>query len=163
MKKLLLLTVVFVFAVSAAHAASVSATGTADAEIVAPISIEETTPLNFGRWSSPTDASTVSVSAAASPTVGHTGSIQQVGGGTAASAAAFAVTNDGSLPYGAAVSDSSITISDGNSHTMTVNGFSLSCTSSCTAATLYVGGTLNVGAGQAAGSYTGSFTVTLTY
>ena len=162
MKKLLLLTVVFVFAVSAAHAADATATGHADAEIIAPITVAESTHLNFGRLASPTEGSgTVVVSAAASPSVTRTG-VQEVGGGTAASAGAFTVTNTASLPYSAAVSPASISVTS-STNSMTVNAFSLSCASNCTDATLYVGGTLSVAQNQAAGNYTGTFTLTLTY
>ena len=161
MKKLLLLTVVFVFAVSGAYADSTAvATGHADAQIVSPISVAEDTHLNFGKWSSPGSAATVVVSAAASPLVTPSGITSVTG--SAPSAGAFTVTNDGGLTYSAAVSPASITITD-STNNMTVDTFTLSCTSGCSASTLYVGGTLHVSDHQPAGTYQGTYTLTLTY
>ena len=57
----------------------------------------------------------------------------------------------------------------GSPNTMTITGFSTSPASGSTfgvngsAVTLFVGGTLNVNANQAAGNYSGSFTVTVTF
>ncbi len=164
MKKLLLLLVVFVFAVSGAFAESTAtATGHVDAEIIAPISVSETTHLNFGRWASPTSGpGTVVISPAAAPSPAPSG-VTSVAGGTAASAGIFAVTNDGGVPYAPSVTPATVTITNPNSDTMSVGTFTYSCNSNCTNATLYVGATLSIAQNQAAGAYTGEYTLTLTY
>lgn len=162
MKKLLLLLVVFVFAVSGAFAATKSANGTAQAQIVAPISIEQATggELEFGAWVQPDSAKTVVVAATSAPS--HTAEGLTAAGNVTPHAGHFTVTNTSSTPYTVALS-SSINVSDSNSHTMTVDNFSHSCASPCTATDLYVGATLHIGSNQDAGSYSGTYQVTLTY
>ena len=166
MKKLLLLTVVFVFAVSAAHAAaSDAATGHAEAQIVAPISVVEAdgAKLNFGKWVKPSAAGTVTVTAAASPTVTPSSGLQEVTG-SSPSADHFEVTNDENLSYSVTLPTSAVTLNGSVSGTMTATAFTSACVPNCASSgDLYVGATLNIGANQAAGTYTGSYEITLTY
>ena len=145
---------------SAANAATTD--GTAGAKIIAPLQIAKKADLYFGTIApSLTTADTVLVSvdgdkkcgaALTCLTADHT-------------AAAFAVTGEADAVYTIALPDS-IEISNGNGDLMKVTDF----TGSKASGTLVqgadgftVGGTLNVAAMQAAGKYSGSFTVAVEY
>jgi hypothetical protein len=81
------------------------------------------------------------------------------------SAASFTATGTGSQTF-TITPDSSATLSDGASHTMSVDTFLTSAgagTLSSGTQTFTLGGTLHVGASQVAGSYTGTFNVTVAY
>lgn len=161
MKKIQLLAAVAAAAALAAPTYAVTADSSAGAEIVAPLQISNTTALYFGTIApSLTSADTVVVAANGAKSCGaeltcltedHT-------------AAAFAVTGEADLSYGITL-PTSVSISNGT-QSMTVNAFSGSQTSGTLVSgndTFTVGGTLNVAANQAAGEYTGTFTVTVEY
>lgn len=120
--------------------------------------------LAFGYIIPSGSAGTVVISTTGSPTytnVTGTGALTR-------GAAQFQAEGVANATYTVAVS-SSAAISDGAlpvAHTMTVDNFTKSAISPLGAdgkATFTVGGTLNVAASQAAGSYTGTFDVTATY
>jgi hypothetical protein len=143
--------------------ATVSANATAT--IIAPIAITNSTDLAFGNVAvSATLAGTVVLSplGVRTPTAGVT--LPAVTG--TFSAATFSVTGSGASTY-AITLPASITLTGVPSGTMTVDNFTSnpSGTGALTAGaqTLTVGGTLNVGAAQAAGTYTGTFNVTVNY
>ncbi|MDI1245578.1 MAG: DUF4402 domain-containing protein [Rhodoferax sp.] len=81
------------------------------------------------------------------------------------SPASFTVSGTSGLTYAVTFLDG--TLNGSNGGTMTLNAFT--CSASCTgtfgatASNVSVGGNLVVGSGQAAGSYTGSYTVTVVY
>lgn len=160
MKKLLLLIVVFVFAVVGVHAATAVANGEAQAGIVAPITIAQASggELEFGTWVQPDSAKTVVVAATSSPS--HTAAGLTAAGDATPHAGHFEVTNNG-VSYSVGLSSSISVTSSSNS--MTVDTFTHSCTASCTDTDLYVGATLYIAASQAAGNYSGTYVVTLTY
>lgn len=160
MKKLLML-VVFVFVAGVAFAETASDTGSAVAKIIAPISIvHQSGDLDFGVLIKSNTAGTVTIPAVASPTAQDV-NVQRATG--AVSSDHFVVDNDDGFTFTISL-PSSITVSNGNTGSMTVNAFTHSCPGSCTLdGDLYVGGTLQVGANQESGDYTGSYTVTLTY
>ncbi len=164
MKKLLML-VVFVFVAGAVFAQqSASDNGSAKAKIIAPITIaHQSGDLNFGVLISPSAAATVQIPAAASPTPVDSTGLQRATGDV--SSDHFVVTNTDGVAFGITL-PTSITVTAGAGKEMTVNSFTHSCASSsaCTVnGDLYVGGTLQIGANQLSGDYTGSYTVTLTY
>ncbi len=167
MKKLTTLALVFAGMTlgSYAFAQSNSATGTASAtaRIVTPIAIVKTADLNFGDVVAGGSAGTVVVTTAGvrSATGGAT-----LANGTSVAAAAFTVSGQGSSTYSITLPASASVISGAN--TMTVNTFTSSPngTGVLTAGgtqPLTVGATLNVGASQATGTYTGTFPVTVAY
>lgn len=174
MKNILLkISAVFLFTALAvttsfAQGTGASATANAYATIITPIGISVTTDMNFG---------TVAVDASTAGTVLlATDGTRTAGGGVtlpsfddgSPTAAEFAVTGEGTYTY-AITLPASITLDDGGSNTMTVDNFTSnpSGTGALTAGaqTLLVGATLNVSAGQAAGSYsnTTDLTVTVNY
>lgn len=164
MKKLLLL-VVFVFVASSVFATTTTdpATGDAKAKIIAPLEIAHASgaALNFGTLVSPESAGYVVISNA-NPGVATDTNIQRIAADPVSSDH-FTVTNPDNVTYSAAVQESSISVANANSDTMTVSAFNPSCTTGCTATDIYVGGRLDVGADQAAGIYTGQYHITLTY
>lgn len=161
MKKIILATFVAAFAVPAVAAPGDTDTtqGTATAEIVAPIAIthDSGASLNFGTVASG-DAGTVVVSQAGALGGGSTATTLT---GSTYSADSFTVTGDAGRSF-------SITTTGGNvtSGTDTM-AFTTDAPASGTltggTASFSVGGTLTVGANQAAGSYSGSYDATVTY
>ena len=165
MKKTLLLSVMMLAFTIGAFAQS--ATSTASAIIVSPIAITNTTALNFGNVAVNALPGTVVLDPAGTRT--STGGVTlPVTAGTV-SAASFNVTGAGSYTYTITLPSTDVTISSG-ANNMIVNAFS--STPSATgeldgsgAQVLNVGATLNVGGGQAGGTYTTAtpFTVSVNY
>lgn len=83
-------------------------------------------------------------------------------------AASFNVAGTADATYAITLpSNGTVTLSDGGANTMAVNDFTSNPSGTGTltggAETLYVGATLTVGSGQAAGSYSTTFDVTVDY
>jgi hypothetical protein len=140
------------------HAAS--ATANASATVIAAIAVSKTADMNFGSVVPTASAGTVALSTAGAVT----STLTTTG---AHSAAAFNVTGGANEAYSIAL-PSSASLSDGASHTMTVNTFTSSAGASSTlngsgTSSFTVGATLQVGANQVAGAYTGTFQVTVAY
>jgi hypothetical protein len=140
-----------------------TATANATARIISPISISKTADLNFGDVVASGAAGSVALSTAGVRTPAGGASL---GSGAAVTAAAFTVSGQGSATY-AITLPASATVTSG-ANTMTVNGFTSnpSGTGALSAGgsqNLLVGATLNVGASQATGTYSGTFDVTVTY
>jgi hypothetical protein len=140
-----------------------TATGNATATVVTPIAIANANPdLAFGSFSSAAGGTVTVTPASVRSAVGPLLLTSTV------TAATFHVTgsNVGSPTYAITLPAAPVTISSG-ANTMTVDTFtsSPSGTSALTAGAddLNVGATLHAGAGQAAGSYTGSFSVSVDY
>ncbi|MFX1704533.1 DUF4402 domain-containing protein [Chitinophaga sp. CC14] len=165
----LISTVTLVFAAFATDAfAQETASATATATIVTPISIVKDVDMNFGN---------VAVQSTAGGTVVLTpaGVRSTTGGVTLPStatgtitAASFTVTGTGNYSYSITLPSTALTITSG-SNTMTVTNFTSdpSGVGTLTAGTqtLNVGATLNVSAAQAAGTYVSGtpFDVTVNY
>lgn len=138
-----------------------SATANVTATVVAPITLNKTSDLSFGTFTSDTAACTVAVSANNTQTV--TGNCAPLSGSTI-SAAAFTVGGSGNRNFTTNVSATSPTLSDGAGHTMGLtlqNNAPTHLTNG--AATINVYGSLAVAANQAAGSYADTVTVTVSY
>lgn len=136
----------------------------ASASIVTAISLAKTADLAFGDAVAGGTAGTVVVTPAGarSATGGTT-----LGSSSGVSAASFTVTGDPSSTYSITLPGST-TLTFAVINTMTANTFTSNPSSTGTLSaggsqTLTVGATLNVGASQAAGTYTGSFNVTVAY
>lgn len=163
MKKILAFSIVlFAFA---AGASAQSATATATAVIVSPITLTRTADMSFGNIIADADGGTVVLVPAGTRSLIGLTSPSLPGTVTAAS---FNVTGLANATY-AITLPLTHDISNG-AQTMTVNAFSSTPTptgalNGAGTQTLNVGGTLNVNANQAAGTYTNvlGFTVTVNY
>lgn len=141
------------------------ATGVAEtsATIIAPIAINKTVDLNFGNIAALTTDQQVTVTPA-----GDRNSTEPQGLPTATtgtiSAASFTVTGLENATYSIVLPPSFNVTSDGN--TMLVNNFTSTPTATGTLTdgtqTLNVGATINVGANQAAGTYTNANALSVT-
>lgn len=144
-----------------------TATATASATIITPISISKTADMNFGNVAvqSTNPGTVILTPAGARSTTG--GTTLPATTGTVA-AASFTIAGEAGYTYVITLPSSALTISSG-ANTMTVTAFTSnpSATGTLTAGTetLTVGATLNVAAGQAAGTYTSTvpFDVTVNY
>lgn len=146
----------------ASGAMAVDATGTASAVIASAITISETSQMSFGTVAaSATQAGSVVLSAAGSASDSN---ITRLSGATPA-AGTFTVNGANSATYAVTLPSSAVTLTSG-ANTMSVNSFTTNATgtlSSGGSEVFGVGATLSIGANQASGSYTGSYTVTVNY
>ena len=138
-----------------------SATANANVTIIAPIGLVKTADLNFGQVVAHTGGQVI-IAPNGTRTVG--GSAEAVPA-SSSSAATFAVTGNGANTYAITLPNSTILLSGSN--TITVDAFTSTPSGtgalSSGAQTVQVGATLEVGAAQAAGSYTGTFNVYVQY
>jgi spore coat protein U-like protein len=152
------------------HTASAQnvATGTATGSVtvVQPITITNTAGLQFGKLAQPGSAASVTITPAG--TVTRTG-VSGVGTQTT-SAAAFSVGGDGAAVFAIASPSASFSMLAGTSGTIVVTtalsaatGTLSGTTGTAGTANFTVGGTMALAANQAAGAYTGTFDVTVTY
>lgn len=148
----------------AAPGSSDTAAGAATAEIVAPITLTHTTgaALDFGTFTTGTTGGTVVVDQAGAGTA--FGDVTLVTGSVEA-ADQFTVAGDPSRTFSIAATNGSV--SNGLA-TPTLMGFTTDVAASGAldgsgAASFSVGGTLTVAGGEPAGTYTGSYDVTVAY
>jgi Mat/Ecp fimbriae major subunit len=141
---------------SAANAAT--ATATARATILRTVTVTNTSDLNFGTIIRSTSADTVDVDTAGARTCGTTlvcsGTTTAANfnvAGTTGQVVTFSVPTTISLASGANTMSASLTPTSGTA------------TLVASAASFQVGGTLSVGANQADGNYTTTFTATVNY
>ena len=154
--------------VSVISSAQVKATATASSTIVTPIGITKTVDMNFGNVAiNSTTAGTVVLAPAGTRT--STGGVTLPATAGTVAAAEFNVTGENDYTFSITLPSTSHEIKSG-SNTMSVTNFTstptLAGTLSATgSATVKVGATLNVSAGQAAGTYTSvtPFEVTVNY
>lgn len=134
--------------------------GSASVTVVVPISLTKTADLNFGAVTAVATPSVVTIAANGA----RTGDANVLIGGGSPAAASFTVAGDAdraftfTLPAGAATLTSGV-------DTMTVDTWTSDAPATVTGGSVpvNVGGNLNLGAAQAAGDYTGTFAVTVTY
>ena len=154
--------------VSVISSAQVKATATATSTIVKPIGITKTVDMNFGNVAiNSTTAGTVVLAPAGTRT--STGGVTLPATAGTVAAAEFNVTGANNYTFSITLPSTSHEIKSG-SNTMSVTGFTSTPTPTGTlsatgSATVKVGATLNVSAGQAAGTYTSvtPFEVTVNY
>ena len=164
MKKLLLVAAAgaaFATPAVAAPGNTDQADGVATATVVSPINIEHDAgaSLSFGTITAGTTGGTVVVTRAGNGSA--TGDVTLMPD-SVESADSFTVTGDANRDFG--ISATGGTVSDGtNSMSFTTNVRANHTLDGTGTATLAVGGTLTVGADQAPGAYTGTYTVTVTY
>ena len=146
--------------------AQATATASASANIITPISIVKVTDMNFGNVAvSATLAGTVVLAPAGTRTTGGGGGVTLPATVGTVAAASFTVSGQASYTYAITLPVSCV-ITDGT-HNMTVNTFTSSPSSTGTLSTggvqtLNVGATLNVSAAQAANAYTNATGVPVT-
>lgn len=160
------------FVISTSTFAQASATATASATIVTPISIVNAGDMNFGNVAVSATAGTVILAPAGTRTL--TGGVTLPGTAGTVTAAQFTVNGQADYTYAITLPTGDLTLTNATAQTMIVNTFSSSTlNNSGTAAgvltlgtdTVSVGATLNVGATQVAGLYENAtgFDVTVNY
>ena len=149
----------------------VSATATATSNIIAPIAITNNANMNFGNIAVlSNEAGTVVLAPAGGRT--RTGGVTLPSNNGTVAAAQFTITGATGYTYAVTLPSDPTTVTSGINN-MTVNAFTsttdgtgtLTGTLTGGSSILKVGATLNVGAGQAAGTYISEtpFTVTVNY
>ena len=139
---------------------TVQATADVTATLLAPISISSSGDMDFGTMVTTGTAGTVTVTPAGARS---STDVDLLGG--VPSAASFDVTGEGANTYSITLPSSATLTSGGD--TMTIDTFNHDAGGTPTLSggsdTFNVGATLNVGATQAAGTYSGTFSVTVNY
>ncbi len=141
-------------------AGAATATGTASATVIVPLTITAGTALNFGTFAANSTGGTV---------VMTTGNLRSATGSVALSATtpgvagSFTVTGNANSTF-AITNPGTFNVTSG-ANTMAVNLSGLATTGALSAgsATIMVPGVLTVGASQAAGNYTGTYTMAVEY
>jgi hypothetical protein len=139
-------------------------TGTATATLITPITIAATQALSFGRLDA-TGGGTIVISTAGVRT--KTGALTLVTTGSTNTQALFNITGTANSTYAITLPAAAVTLTSG-ANTMSVGTFTSNPTGTGTLSatgtqTINVGATLTVGAAQAAGTYSGTFSVTVNY
>ena len=139
------------------------ATGNASATVLAPLAISENTAMDFGNVAGDSGSATTVVLTTAGATSSADGAYAQNGSGAAG---VFDVTGATGLAYDINLPTVAVTLTSG-ANTMTVDTFTDDTGGTGTlvggADSFNVGATLNIGAAQAAGAYSGTYTVTVNY
>lgn len=156
--------ILFGFATISYAQSSADGTASAGANILTALSISIVTDLHFGDMVSQTAGFTVTL-----PTTGTRSSSNEaalINGNTNVSVAEFKVDGHGSQKFKIEL-PTTVTIKNDDDEEMTVTGWNHDAGSapalSSGTKNFKVGATLNVGAEQAVGEYTGTFDVTVTY
>lgn len=151
----------FIVAPAAIAQSSSTDSATANATIIAAIQLSNAASLEFGDIVQDTAAGTVTVDTAGAAT---TSGLTHLGG---ESAAGFDVTGDSSKTFAVTLPANGTVSLAGPGPAMGVNSFTSSCSATCAltggSGSFTVGATLSVAANQTAGSYTGTFDVTVAY
>jgi hypothetical protein len=156
---------------TAASAAQATGFVTATATVISPLTEDVSHQMGFGKLvlDNSGNGGTLVLSTAGGRT--QTGGVNLVGGASGMAAEVDFVgdsTNGAPNPYDVSV-DTGATLSDGHSHSMTVTSITTSTnpgtglTGLTASQAVSIGGTLNVAAGQAAGTYSGTFNITGAY
>lgn len=166
MKKLLVgaATIAILFLTHSANAQAATTNGTATAKVLAPIAIAAGANLNFGSVAASAALGTVVITPAGARSVtGGVGAVTD--GANSPTSGVFTVTGAAGIGFSITL-PATATITSGV-NTMTVNAFTSTPSGTGTlvagTATVNVGATLNVAANQVAGSYTGTYPVTVNY
>jgi len=135
--------------------------GAVSGEGIANLVISETTSLNFGSVVSPTSQQTVVIASSSGATATSSGA-QLLNTSTVG---VFTITGEPLLAYHSNFTSSSITLTSGSNSipcSLTLS-LSNSALDSGGGDTLYVGGTLTVGANQGTGAYSTTYTLSVYY
>ena len=168
MNKIKFLAILAIAAFSNIANAQSTASASATATIVTPISIAKTTDMSFGMIAVNGDAGTVTL--LSNGTTSETGVTLQKGAlSTPAKAAGFDVAGTANYGYSITIPTGDVTLTNSlNSSTMTISDFTSSLVGGKSTlndlgkSSFIVGGTLNVAAAQVAGVYTNDKAITVT-
>ena len=152
------------FALATGVNAQSTATASTTAVLVTPISVAKTTDMHFGTVAASGTSGTVVLDYADGRTV--TGGVSLPAGSTLQKTAVFTVSGEGTSGFSITIPSSPITLTGSVSGSMTVGNFTADLGASSTlvggSKTLKVKATLNVGAGQVAGTYTNASDLAVT-
>ena len=154
----LLATVVVVLGSLSTAAMAAVISGTASATVLAPVVVTQTTALNFGTF-----AANAAGSVTISPLSARSSSNVVVIPSSAFAAGAFSITGATGFTFAITLGTPTALTSGLNTMAFTVLGSATSGTFVSGVASFTVGGTLSAAANQAAGTYSGSYPVTVEY
>lgn len=143
-------------------------TASATAKILTAIEISKTTDLHFGTMVSTASEGTCTVSATSNERT-QDGGVTLLTQTPTFSRAEFSVGGDANATYSITLpADETISISDGDGHSLSVDNFTHSAGVTPTLDEsgeddFFVGATLTVQASSTAGTYTGNFSITVAY
>ena len=156
-------------AVPVSEVQAASGTGAMSAILLTPITVSGTQVLHFGSMTA-TNAGTMLIDTTGARTPG--GAVSAVAGGNLEQAGVLSISAATGVAIDLSMAATSFTVTDGGGNTMVVNNFNLRTNAGGTAETITLvaspttvplGATLNVGAAQVTGTYTGTYTVNANY
>jgi len=169
MKKIFVLIILFsgIVASSFAQSNGASITATSTATIITPISIVKAVDMAFGNIAISATAGTVALPPASSPNRIPTGGVTLPAIAGTVTAALFDVTGAASTTYAITLPIIASQLSSGSDH-MNIDAFlsDIGLTGTLSVGgtqSFYVGSTIHVAAAQPAGTYSGTFDVTVNY
>lgn len=139
------------------------------AQVVTPLTITSATTLNFGVFVADTADGTVVIAPQATAFRSKTGNITLLDGWSMGGPSTVVVGGTPNTTFSVNLPTSAVTLNGPNSNVMTISNFTSSLGSNKGTiggnswANFLVGGTLNVGASQVPGIYSGSFSLSVTY
>ena len=159
--KIFLKLTALIMAISSVSSSAYAISATANARVVTPVAVSQTSALEFGSFASSATAGTITQAGVV------TGGVTAVASGATRSAGVFAVTGESSATTAYTFTFPATATLTSGSNTMTA---ALALASGTTARNLTTGsdtvtinGTLTVALNQAAGVYTGTYSVTVAY
>lgn len=143
-----------------ADAYAASTTSTASATVIVPIAIAAGTQLNFGTFAANSAGGTVVITTLSARS--STGSVA-LSASTPGAAGSFTVTGNAASTF-AITNPGTFNVTNGaNTMAVSLTGLATTGTLAGGTATILVPGTLTVGASQAPGAYTGTYTMAVEY
>lgn len=160
--KIFALTALATTALSAIDAYAVDTTGSAEATVIAPLTINADQDLSFGTFAAdPDNAETV--------TVDGTGTTTNLALFSAGTQGSFDVTGEADTQYNVTL-DNTVNLSDGGSESMSATLNNEGSTGTFTRTvdgtgndSIAISAVLSVGANQASGTYTGTYSISVDY
>lgn len=143
-------------------------TGDASARIIKGIAINQETELDFGTIISMANQETVTIDASSGARTSTNSNNLTNQFSSLPKAGEFKVTGEANATYTISLPTNPITIEDGSNNNMSVDNFTHNLTTTPTLdnngeQVFKVGAQITINAGQAAGNYTGTYTVTVDY
>ena len=157
-------------ALAASKAQAATGTGAMTAIILTPITVSGSQGLHFGSMTETGAGGTMLIDTAGARTPG--GGVVAVTGAAAEQAGVIRLVAGTGIAIDLSMAATAYTVSDGGGNTMSVNNFNIRTNAGGTAETVTLaaatetfplGATLNVGAGQTAGTYNGAYTLNANY
>ncbi len=164
MKKLIVLFLATLFSANQAFAATTPVSAVSNVKIVPVMTINKNAPLEFGSIATVgATGGTVTIAAVSGTVIPTSSNVTVLSTGATRTAGSFDITGEPNTTYTLTALPSLNLTGPGTAMPVTLTSSADHALNASGTNTLFVGGTLTVGANQTPGSYTGSYNVTVSY